>query len=53
MKLVMNISDRVLVLDHGRKLAEGTAKEVQANPDVISAYLGRRHENKTSQVQSG
>jgi branched-chain amino acid transport system ATP-binding protein len=45
MKLVMNISDRVLVLDHGRKLAEGTAKEVQANREVIYAYLGPRHED--------
>jgi branched-chain amino acid transport system ATP-binding protein len=40
MNLVMNISDRVLVLDHGRKLAEGTANEVQANEEVICAYLG-------------
>lgn len=40
MKLVMKISDRVLVLDHGRKLAEGSAAEVRGNPDVIRAYLG-------------
>lgn len=40
MKLVMNLSDRILVLDHGSKLAEGTAAEVRANPDVIAAYLG-------------
>ncbi len=40
MKLVMNLSDHVLVLDHGRKLAEGTAAEVRANPEVIAAYLG-------------
>jgi len=40
MKLVMNLSDRILVLDHGSKLAEGTAAEVRANPAVISAYLG-------------
>lgn len=40
MKLVMNISDHILVLDYGRKLAEGTAPEVRANPDVIAAYLG-------------
>ncbi|MFT3821868.1 MAG: ABC transporter ATP-binding protein [Rubrivivax sp.] len=40
MKLVMNLSDHILVLDHGRKLAEGTAAEVRANPDVIAAYLG-------------
>jgi len=40
MKLVMNLSDHILVLDHGRKLAEGTAAEVRVNPDVIAAYLG-------------
>jgi branched-chain amino acid transport system ATP-binding protein len=40
MKLVMGISDRILVLDYGRKLAEGSASEVRDNPEVISAYLG-------------
>jgi branched-chain amino acid transport system ATP-binding protein len=40
MKLVMRVSDRILVLHHGRRLAEGTAEEVRANPDVIAAYLG-------------
>ncbi|MCA3268336.1 MAG: ABC transporter ATP-binding protein [Tagaea sp.] len=40
MKLVMNVSDRILVLDYGRKLAEGTAEEVRRNPDVVKAYLG-------------
>jgi len=40
MKLVMGVSDHVLVLDHGRKLAEGTAQEVRRDPEVIKAYLG-------------
>jgi branched-chain amino acid transport system ATP-binding protein len=40
MKLVMGVSDHILVLDYGRRLAEGTAAQVRDNPDVIRAYLG-------------
>ena len=40
MRLVMGISDHILVIDYGKKLTEGTAAEVRKNPDVIAAYLG-------------
>ena len=40
MDLVMNVADRVLVMDYGRRLFEGAPAEVQRNPAVIAAYLG-------------
>jgi branched-chain amino acid transport system ATP-binding protein len=40
LKVIMGLSDRVVVLDHGRKLAEGSPAQVAASPEVIAAYLG-------------
>ncbi|HSV69535.1 MAG TPA: ABC transporter ATP-binding protein [Methylibium sp.] len=43
MGVVMDISDRVVVLDYGKKIGDGTPDEVRANPEVVKAYLGTSH----------
>lgn len=42
MRAVMDLSDRVVVIHHGRKICEGTPADVGSNPDVVAAYLGER-----------
>ena len=43
MGVVMDLSDRVVVLDYGRKIGDGAPQDVRANPDVVAAYLGTSH----------
>ena len=44
MGVVMDLSDRVVVMDYGRKIGDGTTAEVRANQEVIDAYLGVAHD---------
>jgi branched-chain amino acid transport system permease protein len=53
MMLVMGVSDRIIVMDHGVIIAEGLPSEIQANPRVIDAYLGTAEKDEAADDAAG
>ena len=53
MDLVMAVSDHVVVLDHGEKIAEGTPQFIQTHPRVIAAYLGEDESEDGDETTTG